>query len=230
MHSRLSRAVMLVALIGPALFSPARASAEQSLVVLLTLVDGTACRGPISGTTFNLVDQRANYACTDGRWILGEPFNLGDGRQVAMLGRTILQGQRVSDDADPCQEATCVVGLGMAEVSTSATLPRVVYITRGNSGGTSCTFQDGETFYLGTERANYLCDPSLWNKNKDARQDIQYWIMGGPMIFGQTDAMSPTGILATVVQQNTPLTNAPLPVCGKPFCVLYIQQEGLSPQ
>src|SRR5262252_887267 len=89
-----STALALVALLGAALIQPATVSAQQPTVSLLTLVDGTACRGPITGTTFSLVDARANYACTDGRWILGEPLTLGDGRQVAMLGRTILQGQR----------------------------------------------------------------------------------------------------------------------------------------
>jgi hypothetical protein len=85
MHSRLYRLIAFVALVGSTLISPANALAEQPTVVLLTLVDGTTWRGPITGTTFNLVDAHANYACTDGRWILDEPLALGDGRQVAML-------------------------------------------------------------------------------------------------------------------------------------------------
>jgi hypothetical protein len=227
-RSRLYRVIGLVALLGLTLVFPASPTEAQSAVVLLTLIDGTACRGPITGTTFNIVDQRANYACTDGRWILGEPFDLGDGRQVAVLGRTILQGQRVSDDSDPCQDTMCIVGLGLAEVATSATLPRTVYIYRANGGGpNTCTFQDGTTFYLGTTRANYLCDPSYWNKLEGARQDIEYWIVGGPMSL-DSSAGYPTAILATVVRQNAPLMNAPSPVCDKPFCVLYINQESLS--
>jgi hypothetical protein len=70
MHFRLNRALALVALLGAILMPPATASADQPSVTLVTLVDGTACRGPITGTTFNLVDARGNYACTDGRWIL----------------------------------------------------------------------------------------------------------------------------------------------------------------
>lgn len=232
MHARSYRVLALVALLGSMLISPATAGAQQPAVVLLTLVDGTACRGPITGTTFNLVDQRADYACTDGRWILGEPFNLGDGRQVAMLGRSVAQGERATDTADPCQQTTCVVGLGMAEVSTTATLPRVISFSWGtgrSSGGTTCSFQDGETFYVGTERANYLCDPHLWNKDKGARQDLQYWIVGGPMAL-ESGSGYPTVIYAAVVPQNTPLMNVPTPVCDKPFCVLYIQQVSLAPQ
>jgi hypothetical protein len=75
----------------------------------------------------------------------------------------MLQGQRVGDDAEPCQEAQCAVGLGLTEVATSV-LPRTVTIYRGNAAYTGCTFQDGETFYLGTSRANYRCDPSYWRK------------------------------------------------------------------
>jgi hypothetical protein len=225
---RVLAATLAIVLVSSASASTAQ-GAPQPTVVLFTLVDGTACRGPINGTTFNLVDQRANYACTDGRWILGEPFDMGDGRQVAMLGRTILQGQRVSDDSDPCQDPMCIVGLGLAEVATSATLPRTVYIYRANGGGgpNTCAFQDGTTFYLGPTRANYLCDPSYWNKLRGARQDIEFWIVGGPISL-DSGAGYPTAILATVVRQNTPLMNAPSPVCDKPFCVLYVNQESLE--
>ena len=221
-------AIALIAVLGSTLVWPANAGAQQPTVVLLTLVDGTACRGPITGTTFNIVDLRANYACTDGRWILGEPFNLGDGRQVAMLGRTILQGQRISDDSESCQESMCVIGLEEAEILTSASLPRTIYISRNRGGPNTCTFQDADTFFLGTTRANYLCDPTYWRKLEGARQDIEYWIVGGPMMIG-SDSAHPTAILATVVRQNSPLTNAPAPVCDKPFCVLYINQESLMP-
>src|SRR5258708_32823561 len=126
MDFRFFRAIALVALLSGSLLSPVRVGADQPSVVLLTLVDGTACRGPITGTTFNLVDTRANYACTDGRWIMGEPYTLGDGRQVARLSRTILQGGRASDGADPCQQPTALVALGLAEVPTSGTGPRTV--------------------------------------------------------------------------------------------------------
>jgi hypothetical protein len=228
MHSRLIRVIALVILLGSTLVSPVGAQAQPT-VVLLTLADGTACRGPITGTTFNLVDQRANYACTDGRWILGEPFSLGDGRQVAMLGRTILQGQRVSDDSDPCDQLTCVVGLGIVEVSTSASLPPTVYIYRANGGSSTCTFQDGATFYLGTTRANYLCDPILWSKSKDSRHDVEFWIVGGPMFLDGGPGFR-TVFLASVVRQSTPLgTWQGSPVCDKPVCILGIQQEDLTP-
>src|SRR5215218_10654107 len=99
MHSRLRRAIVLVTVLGSAFVGPTAASAEQPTVVLLTLADGTACRGRITGTTFNLVDTRANYACTDGRWVMGEPFTLGDGRQVGLLARTILEGHRERDES-----------------------------------------------------------------------------------------------------------------------------------
>jgi hypothetical protein len=71
--------IAVIALLGATLMLPSIASAEEPTVELLTLTDGTACRGPITGTTFTLIDQRANYACTDGRWVLGEPFTLADG-------------------------------------------------------------------------------------------------------------------------------------------------------
>jgi hypothetical protein len=62
---------------------------------------------------------------------MGEPLTLGDGRQVAMLGRTILQGQRASDGADPCAQPSCVVGLSQAEVPTPVTLPRAIKLDVG---------------------------------------------------------------------------------------------------
>jgi hypothetical protein len=71
------------------------------------------------------------------------------------------------------------------------------------------------------------CAPSYWNKLKGARQDIEYWIVGAPISL-DISAGYPTTILATVVRQNTPLMNAPSPVCDKPFCVLYINQESLE--
>ena len=225
MHVRLSRAVVLVALLGAMLIPPATASAQSS-VVLLTLVDGTACRGPITGVTFSLIDQRANYACTDGRWILGEPFTLGDGRQVALLGLTIVLGQRASDDADPCQQPTCVVGLQQVEVATWASLPREVFLEGGSPRIGSygkCTFQDSQTFYVGPTRANYLCDPTYWRKLKDARQDLEYWILGSPMSLADGSGFR-TVIFATVVRQNSPLTNVQSTVCEQPVCVLYIQE------
>jgi len=177
-HTRLARGIALVALLGSTLVSPVGASAEQPSVALLTLTDGTACRGPITGTTFSLIDQRANYACTDGRWIFGEPLTLGDGRQVAMLGRTVLQGERVSDNSDPCQQPTCLVGLAQAEVATAATLPLAIKINVGGIDGV-CAYQGGETFYLGTMRANYLCPAETW-KQQTVRQDIEHWIVGSP--------------------------------------------------
>jgi hypothetical protein len=226
-------AAVSVALLGSTLASPAAAASSvlaQSAVVLLMLADGTACRGPITGTTFNLIDQRANYACTDGRWILGEPFTLGDGRQVALLGRTIVQGQLASDDADPCQQPTCVVGLQQVEVATWASLPSEVFLEGGNPRIGSygrCTFQDGQTFFVGTTRANYVCDSTYWRKLKDARQDLEYWILGGPMYMSDGSGF-PTVIFATVVRQNGPLMNVPSPVCEQPVCVLTIQQMSIT--
>ena len=174
-----------------------------------------------------LVDQRANYACTEGRWIIGEPFTLADGRQVALLGRTILQGQRASDNSDPCPQPTCLIGLEQTEVENLATMPSVVSIVHGNYGGSTCTLQMGTTFSVGTLRADYLCDPKLWTKQKDARQDVEYWLLGGPMPLNNPLSYTPV-LLAAVVRQNVPLTNAPTPVCDKPVCVLYISQDTLA--
>jgi hypothetical protein len=188
-----SRLFPLVVILGAMLVWPASTSADQPQptqpnVVVLTLVDGTACRGPITGTTFTLLDQHANYACTDGRWIVGDPLTLADGRQVAMLGRTILQGQRVSDNADPCQQTSCVVGLGQAEVATAASLPRIVNYSPNPMGpGVTCTFQDNNAFYLGGVRANYQCDPTFYQDKQraggywipDGSSPTEYWILGG---------------------------------------------------
>src|SRR5215467_293214 len=97
---------------------------------MLTLVDGTACRGPITGTTFMLLDQRANYAGTDGRWIIGQPLSLADGRQTATLARTVQLGQPVRDGV-VCSDSQCPTSLEQAEVATaqvfraSSTTPRI---------------------------------------------------------------------------------------------------------
>src|SRR5262249_47697029 len=119
MHTRLYRAIALLALLGPSPVAPA-ASAQSAptppTLTLLTLVDGTACRGPINGTTFTLLDQRANYACTDGRWIIGQPFSLADGRQTATLARTVQQGQPVRDGVG-CSDSQCPIALEQAEVA-----------------------------------------------------------------------------------------------------------------
>jgi hypothetical protein len=221
MHARLYRAVALTALLGSTLISPVRANSPESAIVLITLSDGTACRGPIEGTTFNLVDSRANYACSDGRWILGEPFSLADRQQVAMLARVILQGQRVREEDEPCKDAMCVVGLGLTEVATSV-LPRTITIYRGNAGYSACTFQDGETFYLGTTRANYKCDPAYWRKLKNQwHQDAEYWIIGAPW-----DAGFDTGYwqasLAIVIRQGVVGNGKP---CEASACVYVIQTE-----
>jgi len=162
-------AVALVALLSTMLIPPATASAEQSSVVLLTLVDGTACRGPITGTTFSLIDQRANYACTDGRWIIGEPLALAHGRQTAMLARTVQQSQPVHDDV-PCTNSQCPIALEQAEVATAATLPRIVSYSpyAMSSSRVACTFQDDNAFYLGGVRANYLCDPTFYQDRERA--------------------------------------------------------------
>ena len=147
-------------------------NAEQSSLNALVLADGTTCRGPITGTTFSLFDQRAEYACTDGRWVLGEPFGLGDGRQVALLAHTIAAGQRASDDEDPCQQPTCVTSVEQAEVSTWANLPLRFTLLGGSNrirGSRLCTFVDGQTFFVGTARANYQCDPMYWRNLKGAR-------------------------------------------------------------
>jgi hypothetical protein len=205
-------------------------SADQPTVNVLVLADGTACRGPITGTTFSVVDQRANFACTDGRWVLGEPFGLGDGRQVALLAHTILAGQRVSDDQDPCQQPTCVTSVEQAEVATWASLPHSLTLGGGSNkikGSRQCTFVDGQAFFVGTTRANYQCDPTYWRNLAGAPQNQEYWILGGPMPMG-VDSSTPTVIFATVVRQNTPLTNVPTPVCEQPVCVLYIQELPVS--
>jgi hypothetical protein len=219
MHTRFYRTIALVTMVGWTVVFPVRAMAEQSTVTLLTLIDGTACRGPITGTTFNLVDLRANYACTDGRWILGDPFTMGDGRQIALLANTILAGQRVSDDADPCQQPTCITSVGQAEVATWASLPRRLSLLGGSNkikGSRACAFVDGQTFFVGTARANYQCDPTYWRNLSGAAQDEEYWILDGPMPVGN-DPNTPTVIFATVLRQN-------VSGCEQAVCVLSIQQ------
>ena len=226
MDFRFFRAIALVALLSGSLLWPVRVSADQPTVVLLTLVDGTACRGPITGTTFNLVDARANYACTDGRWIMGEPYTLGDGRQVAMLSRTILQGQRASDGADPCQQPTCVVGLGLAEVSTSATLPRLIKVFTSGSVA-DCPFQDNETFYLGTMRANYLCQADPWIRGSAERPDLEHWIVGGPFAFQNNE----NRVLIVTLLRRAAYTSADQGVCGEaPICVRQVEPYVVAPQ
>ena len=201
-----------------ALAWPLSVRAEQPSLSVLVLADCTVCRGPITGTTFSLVDQRADFACTDGRWVLGEPFDLGDGRRVALLAHTILAGQRASDDRNPCQQPTCVTSVEQAEVSSWANLPRRFSLLGGSNrigGSRECTFVDYQTFLVGTARANYQCDPTYWRNLKGARQDEEYWILGGPMQTGNS-AGNPTVIFAM---------NVPKPVCEQPVCVLYIQES-----
>jgi hypothetical protein len=222
MRSRLYRAVALVALLAATLVPPASAGETQSAVVLLTLVDGTACRGPITGTTFNIVDTRASYACTDGRWILGEPYSLADGRQVAMLARTILQGQRVRDEDEPCQQLSCPSSVGLVEVATAATLPRVLIVDHvPGKESTTCSFQGGETFYLGGVRANYRCDPSFFRdpKHPYPYPEAEYWIIGGLYDPG-VGATRMEGSIFAILRQGTPLTpNDKLNICRAAVCV-----------
>jgi hypothetical protein len=224
LRSRLSRVFPLVAFLGSMLVLPAGASADQQqpTVVQFTLLDGTACRGPITGTTFTLLDQRANYACTDGRWIMGEPLTLGDGRQVAMLGRTILQGQRASDGADPCQQPTCIVGLGQVEVATTATLPRDIKLDVGGQTA-DCILQDGDTFYLGLMRANYLCPAQAWS-GQSVRQDFEHWIVGSPF----TVANNLHQVLLISLVRQASYTAADQNACGQqPICIYQVQNYAL---
>jgi hypothetical protein len=185
MHARLYRAVALTALLGSTLISPVRANSPESAIVLITLSDGIACRGPIEGTTFNLVDARANYACTDGRWIIGEPLSLADGRQTVVLTRTVLQGQPVRDDV-PCIDSQCPIALEQAEVATAATLPRIVsYSYSYSTARVTCSFADEGAFYLGGMRANYRCDEAFYQDRERALgqyypgTDAEHWILGG---------------------------------------------------
>jgi hypothetical protein len=220
----LSRVLAFVALLGATLLPPATASAAQPNVVLLTLVDGTACRGPITGNTFTLVDARANYACTDGRWILGEPITMGDGRQTAMLARTILQGQRANDQDPPCDQPICTIALGQVEIANWASLQRVVRVAGYNAKDATCTFVDGETFYLGTARANYRCEVP-----KEARLMASYppqaemWVMGAPFTqFVNNSVPLPHAYAAIVVRQGTMLVpgNTNYATCQASVCVM----------
>jgi hypothetical protein len=226
MFSLLFRPMALLALLGGMLIAPATTSADQSQpgVVLITLTDGAACRGPITGTTFNLVDQRATYACTDGRWILGEPFTLPDGRQIAMLGRTILQGQRASDSSDPCLQPTCLVGLQQAEVSTTATLQRVVRVAGYNGNDATCNFVDGDTFYLGTSRANYRCDvPKEAHMMSNYPPEAEMWVLGAPFTqYVNNSVPEPHAYAAIIVRQGTKLVpgNDTYPACSSAICVM----------
>jgi hypothetical protein len=90
-------------------------------------------------------------------------------------------------------------------------------------GSRLCTFVDGQTFFVGTARANYQCDPTYWRNLAGAPQNREYWILGGPIRVG-VDSSTPTVIFATVVRQSTPLMNVPTPVCEQSVCVLSIQE------
>jgi hypothetical protein len=208
MHFRFNRALALVALLGATLLPPASASADQPSVTLITLVDGTACRGPITGTTFMLVDQRANYACTDGRWIIGEPLSLADGRQTATLARTVQQGQPVRDGV-VCNDSQCPSTLEQMEVATAASLPRIVNYSPNPQGpAVTCTFQDNNAFYLGGVRANYLCDPSFYQDQQRAGafqlspgSPYEYWILGGLYDSGMGGGLQ--GTVIRIVHRGT---------------------------
>jgi hypothetical protein len=227
--------VALFVLVGSTLVVPASASAEQGTVVLLTLVDGTACRGPIVGTTFSLVNAGANYACTDGRWIMGEPLSLADGRQTAMLARTALQGQPMGDGA-PCTDSQCPTALEQVEVATAATLPRIVSYSPNTMTGSAvtCTFQDGNTFYLGGVRANYRCDPAFYQDRERAGayyytgNDAEWWILGGLYDTGMGGALQGSVVMIKRrgVQVGTGGNNrSSYPIlCNNEVCVLNTYQ------
>jgi hypothetical protein len=235
MHFRLNRALALVALLSATLLPPASASADQPSVVLIPLVDGTACRGPITGTTFLLVDQRANYACTDGRWIIGEPLSLADGRQTATLARTVQQGQTVRDGV-VCNDSQCPSALEQAEVATAASLPRIVnYTPNPMRPGVTCTFQDNPTFYLGGVRANYLCDLSFYQDRQRAGaywigdgNPSEYWILGGLYDSGMGGGLQ--GTIVLIQHRGTQIgvggnNRAQYPVmCNNEVCVMATYQ------
>jgi hypothetical protein len=236
MHYRLNRALALISLLGVTLIPPATASAQQPSVSLFTLVDGTACRGPITGTTFTLVDQHANYACTDGRWILGEPMSLADGRQIAMLARTVQQGESVRA-AVPCNDSQCPTTLEQVEVATAASLPRIVnYAVTAQGPSVTCTFQDNPTFYLGGVRANYLCDPSFYQDRQRAggywipegAEPTEYWILGGLYDSGMGGGLQ--GTIVRIQHRGTQVgvggnNRAQYPVlCNNEVCVMATYQ------
>jgi hypothetical protein len=236
MHFRLDRALALVSLLCATLLPPASVSADQPSVVLITLVDGTACRGPITGTTFTMVNARATYACTDGRWILGEPFSLADGRQTAMLARTVLQGQPLHDDVI-CTDSQCPTALEQVEVATAASLPRVVnYAVTAQGPSVTCTFQYNPTFYLGGVRANYLCDPSFFQDRQRAggywipegAEPTEYWILGGLYDSGMGGGLQ--GTVVRIQHRGTQIgvggnNRAQYPVmCNNEVCVMATYQ------
>jgi hypothetical protein len=234
MHARLYRAVAVVALLGSILVSPVRASAPEDAIVLITLADGMACRGPIEGTTFTLVNLRANYACTDGRWILGEPLSLADGRQTAALVRTVQQGQLVHDDV-PCTDSQCPIALEQVEVATATTLPRIVSYSPNSATAArvTCTFQDDKAFYLGGVRANYLCDPTFYQDQERAGAyynptDAEYWILGGLYDTGMGGELQGSVVLikhqgAQVGTGGNNRSQYPL-LCKNEVCVLATYQ------
>jgi hypothetical protein len=72
MRSALFRIAAVFALLGSALVLPAIASAQQQpTAIVITLLDGTQCRGRTGEAPFSAVDVRANYECIDGRWGYG---------------------------------------------------------------------------------------------------------------------------------------------------------------
>jgi len=77
----------------------------------------------------------------------------------------------------------CVTSVEQAEVSSWANLPHRFSLLGGSNrirGSRECTFVDGQTFFVGTVRANYQCDPTYWRNLKGARQDEEYLDPGWP--------------------------------------------------
>jgi hypothetical protein len=102
-----------------------------------------------------------------------------------------------------------------------------ITIYRGNAGYTACTFQDGETFHLGTTRANYKCDPAYWRKLKNQfHTDAECWIMGAPWDSG-FDTGYWRASLVIVIRQGVigNIGVGGLTPCEAIVCVYAIQTE-----
>jgi hypothetical protein len=151
---------------------------------------------------------------------VAEPFDLADGRRVAMLARVILRGQSLGENGEPCEQTECVVGLEQAEVATAASLPRVIHLEPDR---TDSRLQNDATFYVGTIRANYLCDAT------GALSNARYerWIIGGPItrIEGNSHV-----VVIDIVRQGmiSPTGVQPRITCQSPVCLTSISTRVLD--
>ena len=91
------------------------------------------------------------------------------------------------------------------------------------TGVGDCTYQEGETFYLGTMRANYLCPAEAW-KDQVGRLDLEHWIVGSPFKVANNQRQ----VLMISLLPRATYTPGDQNICGEqPICIIQVQNYAL---